>query len=96
MSRRKRTSQAAELDDDEVEVVVAAATTGSAPLFTIHPDATTKAGNFQATQKEMDKFRNISVDAQAQCVKSVVRLFIMRGNFVVTYGCNMKLRVAHL
>eukprot|EP01032_Pedospumella_encystans_P028982 gene28982-32729_t len=70
MSRRKRTSQAAELDDDEeVEVVVAAATTGSAPLFTIHPDPTSKAGNFQATAKEMDKFRNISVDAQAQCAR---------------------------
>ena len=91
MSRRKRTSQAAELDDDEeVEVVVAAATTSSAPLFTIHPDPTSKAGNFQATAKEMDKFRNISVDAQAQCIKSVVRLFIMRGIFVIVHGCKTK------
>lgn len=81
MSRRKRTSQAAELDEDEVEILVAAAaTTASAPVtINIHPDPTTKAGNFQASPKEMEKFHKISADAQAQCVKSVVRLFIMRG-----------------
>lgn len=80
MSRRKRTQEVAELDEDDVEVVAAAAAGGPKPLFDGLPLATSNVGNFQANVKEIDKFNRISAEAQAQCVKSVVRLFIMKGN----------------
>lgn len=79
MSRRKRTQEVAELDEDEVEVVATATASGPKPLFDGLPLATSNVGNFQANQKEIDKFNKISTEAQAQCIKSVVRLFIMKG-----------------
>ena len=80
MSRRKRTQDVAELDEDGVEVVDDVVASGAKPLFDSLPQLTSNVGNFQANQKELDKFNKISTEAQAQCIKSAVRLFIMKGS----------------
>lgn len=48
-------------------------------LFEVLTEPTHKTNPFQATAKEVAKYQSISADAQAQCVKSVVRLLIMKG-----------------
>lgn len=82
MSSRKRGAHAIEerseraiVIDGEDAVEEAALKT----LFDVVTDSTHKQNNFQATPKEVTKFQSISADAQAQCVKTVVRLLIMKG-----------------
>ena len=49
------------------------------PHFDFSPDITLKDAELTVNAKEMANFENISVDAQAQCIKAVVRLFVMKG-----------------
>lgn len=79
MSSRKRGSHAIEeravVVDGEEAVVDPSVKT----LFEVLTESTYKANTFQATPKEIANYHAISADAQAQCIKSVVRLLIMKG-----------------
>jgi hypothetical protein len=82
---------AAELDEEEVEEVEEveardrAEQGASRPLFNSLPEPTSKEGHFLASEKDVNKFDKITADAQGQCIKAVVRLFIMKGKRILQY-----------
>jgi hypothetical protein len=83
MSSRRKRSLAA---DDEDNAVVRVDMEGVVderqsvrPVFDLLPQQTSLHNNVAASEKEIERFHKIAADAQAQCVKSVVRLFVMKG-----------------
>lgn len=51
------------------------------PLFDRLPEVTVKGGTHAfASEKEIEKFHRLSADAQEQCIKVVVRFFVMKGS----------------
>lgn len=79
---------AAELDDEDVEEVEVRDQSeqgASRPLFNSLPEPTSKEGHYLASEKDVNKFDKITADAQGQCIKAVVRLFIMKGNRIIIF-----------
>jgi hypothetical protein len=82
-NKRARVEEAKAVEVDLEDEPVAASSVPKS-LFDKLPVCTVKAGNHPlALEKEMDKFHKLSADAQALCVKSVVRLFVMKGTILL-------------
>ena len=81
MNRRKRTAEIAELHTVDVDMENAEQVSTVNPVFNplAGSSSTLKANFFQVSEKELGKFEKITEDAQKMCIKSIVRLFIMRG-----------------
>jgi hypothetical protein len=81
-NKRARVEEAKAVEVDLEDDPVASSSVPKS-LFDKLPECTVKAGNHPlALEKEMDKFHKLSADAQALCVKSVVRLFVMKGTIL--------------
>ena len=77
MNRRKRTAEIAELHTVDVDMENAEQVSTVNPVF--NPLVGSSSTLFQVSEKELGKFEKITEDAQNMCIKSIVRLFIMRG-----------------
>jgi hypothetical protein len=82
MSSRRKRSLAPEEDNAVVRVDmegVVEEPQSVRPVFDLLPQQTSLHNSVIAGPKEIERFHKIAADAQAQCVKSVVRLFVMKG-----------------